>query len=157
MLAQYREMQGTGVIGPMVKDAQGQLVARPFAHYPKWVRKMGVRKFEDKNGEPFEKEVVIEFLAGSQSEELKWLSENPELAEIRSPAERDRDDVAERLSVQLRINGDLEQKLNALMAQVERLSVLDSASSVKTVAATESAKQAPAPLTVEQKAVLGKK
>jgi len=128
MLDTYRKLQAHGVIGPMMKvgpdgktpvydpsgEAPGQLVQRPFAEYPKAVRRVKV----DAEGN----EQIITLVAGSKSEELKIMSDTMDLEVPRSPLERERDQLAEDLSVQQKMNGQLAQQLEQTLAKLNALS-----------------------------------
>ncbi len=128
MLDAYRKLQANGVIGPMMKvdasgkpihdpsgDAPGQLVPRPFAEYPKAVRRIS------RNAETGE-ERVLDFVANSKSEELKILSDTVEMEAPRSPLERERDELAQNLATQQQINGKLASQLENVLARMEELS-----------------------------------
>ena len=146
MLDTYRKLQAHGVIGPMMKvgpdgktpvydpsgEAPGQLVQRPFAEYPKAVRRVKV----DAEG----KEQVLTLVAGSKSEELKIMSDTMDLEVPRSPLERERDQLAEDLSVQQKMNGQLAQQLEQTLAKLNALST-----TVDKLASAQNAKPAGAP------------
>ena len=145
MLDTYRKLQAHGVIGPMMKvgpdgktpvydpsgEAPGQLVQRPFAEYPKAVRRVKV----DAEGN----EHVITLVAGSKSEELKIMSDTMDLEVPRSPLERERDQLAEDLSVQQKMNGQLAQQLEQTLAKLNALST-----TVDKLASAQNAKSASA-------------
>ncbi len=128
MLDTYRKLQANGVIGPMMKvgpdgktpvydpsgEAPGQLVARPFAEYPKAVRRVKI----DAEG----KEHIITLVAGSKSEELKIMSDTIDLEAPRSPLERERDQLAEDLATQQKMNGHLAEQLENTLAKLNELS-----------------------------------
>jgi len=121
-------MQSLGVIGPMMKvgpdgktevidpkgELPGTLVPRPFAEYPKAVRRVQVDK---ETGA----EKVLTFVAGSKSEELRIMSDTSELDVPRSPLERERDALAEDLSVTQKMNGQLATQLENALARIEQL------------------------------------
>jgi hypothetical protein len=144
MLDTYRKLQAHGVIGPMMKvgpdgktpvydpsgEAPGQLVQRPFAEYPKAVRRVKV----DAEGN----EQIITLVAGSKSEELKIMSDTMDLEVPRSPLERERDQLAEDLSVQQKMNGQLAQQLEQTLAKLNALST-----TVDKLASAQNAKSAP--------------
>ena len=144
MLDTYRKLQAHGVIGPMMKvgpdgktpvydpsgEAPGQLVQRPFAEYPKAVRRVKV----DAEGN----EQIITLVAGSKSEELKIMSDTMDLEVPRSPLERERDQLAEDLSVQQKMNGQLAQQLEQTLAKLNALST-----TVDKLASAQNAKPAP--------------
>jgi len=127
MLDTYRKLQAHGVIGPMMKvgpdgktpvydpsgEAPGQLVPRPFAEYPKAVRRVKV----DAEG----KEHIITLVAGSKSEELKIMSDTMDLEVPRSPLERERDQLAEDLATQQKMNGHLAEQLETTLAKLNEL------------------------------------
>ena len=147
MLDTYRKLQAHGVIGPMMKvgpdgktpvydpsgEAPGQLVPRPFAEYPKAVRRVRV---DAETG----KETIITLVAGSKSEELKIMSDTMDLEVPRSPLERERDQLAEDLSVQQKMNGQLAQQLEQTLAKLNALST-----TVDKLASAQNAKPASAP------------
>ena len=144
MLDTYRKLQAQGVIGPMMKvgpdgktpvydpsgEAPGQLVQRPFAEYPKAVRRVKV----DAEGN----EQIITLVAGSKSEELKIMSDTMDLEVPRSPLERERDQLAEDSSVQQKMNGQLAQQLEQTLAKLNALST-----TVDKLASAQNAKPAP--------------
>jgi len=147
MLDTYRKLQAHGVIGPMMKvgpdgktpvydpsgEAPGQLVQRPFAEYPKAVRRVKV----DAEGN----EQIITLVAGSKSEELKIMSDTMDLEVPRSPLERERDQLAEDLSVQQKMNGQLAQQLEQTLAKLNALST-----TVDKLASAQNAKSVSAPV-----------
>jgi hypothetical protein len=127
MLEAYKKLQQNGVIGPMMKvgpdgkpvvdpggDQPGTLVVRPFAEYPKAVRR--VRTLPDG------KEEIVTLVAGSKSEELKIMSDTVEMDIPRSPLERERDELATELSTQQQMNGKLAQQLENALARLTELS-----------------------------------
>ncbi len=127
MLEAYKKLQANGVIGPMMKVGQdgkplndpsgelpGQLVPRPFAEYPKAVRR--IKRSE--SGE----ETIVEFVAHSKAEELKIVSDTVEMDTPRSPLERERDALAQDLAIQQQLNGKLATQLENVMARLEELS-----------------------------------
>jgi len=144
VLDTYRKLQAHGVIGPMMKvgpdgktpvydpsgEAPGQLVQRPFAEYPKAVRRVKV----DAEGN----EQIITLVAGSKSEELKIMSDTMDLEVPRSPLERERDQLAEDLSVQQKMNGQLAQQLEQTLAKLNALST-----TVDKLASAQNAASAP--------------
>lgn len=155
MLQAYKNLEALGVIGRMMKvdqtgkeiydprgDQPGQLVARPFQEYPKVLRRM--RTKVDAEGKLHE--LVVEQLVNSKSEELKWLGENTDLTEARSPVEVERDVITEQLSVQMKINGELEKRLGEMMEKMERM--LAAGASGAQASAKPSAPSAPPPNTV---------
>jgi hypothetical protein len=130
MLDTYRKLQANGAIGPMMKvgadgkplwdpsgEQPGQLVVRPFQEYPKVVKRWKTN--DPVSGLP----VCHEIIAHSKAEELRIISERIEefSGDERSPVEKERDELARTLADQQKINGELEARLNALMAQVEQL------------------------------------
>ena len=130
MLDAYRKLQANGAIGPMMKvgadgkplwdpsgEQPGQLVVRPFQEYPKVVKRWETT--DPVSGLPVSHEII----AHSKAEELRIISERIEefSGDDRSPVEKERDELARTLSDQQKINGELEARLNALMAQVENL------------------------------------
>jgi len=156
MLDTYRKLQANGAIGSMMKvgpdgktpiydpggEAPGQLIPRPFSEYPKAVRRIRV----DAEG----KEHIITLVAHSKSEELKIMSDTAELDVPRSPLERERDQLAEDLSVQQKMNGQLAQqleqtlaKLNALSTTVDKLAANAKPASEPTPNVTPADKPAP--------------
>lgn len=165
MLDAYRKLQANGAIGPMMKvgvdgkeifdpsgEQPGTLVVRPFQEYPK-----AVKRWKDEHGNSHE------IIAHSKAEELKIISERIEefSGETRSPLERERDQLASEVSQQRDINLKLEERLNALMAQVEQLTrspVTTSAEAAKGVTSGQAPKPASAPaVSAEKKAVLNQK
>jgi chromosome segregation ATPase len=136
MLDTYKRLQAHGAIGPMMKvgtdgktpvydpsgELPGTLVQRPFQEYPKAVRRIKV--LDDGT------EQVLNFVAHSKSEELKIMSDTMDLSIPLSPLERERDQLAQDLSVQQQMNTKLAEqlentlaKLNELSAKVEKLDV----------------------------------
>lgn len=122
MLQAYQRMQANGAIGPMEKvdaagnvivdpagEKQGTLRPRAFVEYPK-----AVRRYKDDGS--FET-----FVAHSKSEELKIIAERPSVDEPRSPLERERDELALRLSEQSQLNGSLLERLDAMARTLEEL------------------------------------
>jgi hypothetical protein len=164
MLSAYQKLQAAGAIGPMMKvgsdgkpifdpggEQPGTLVVRPFQEYPKVVKRW-------KDAEGNSKELI----AHSKSEELKIISERIEefSGEQRSPVEVERDDLAKSLADQQAINGQLEARLNALMAQVEGLVKVQEPSagdSKQTSVEATRAASGLASLSAEKKAVLNQK
>lgn len=164
MLDAYRKLQANGAIGPMMKvgvdgkeifdpsgEQPGNLVVRPFQEYPK-----AVKRWKDEQGNSHE------IIAHSKAEELKIISERIEefSGETRSPLEKERDQLASEVSQQRNINLKLEERLNALMAQVEQLTRAPVQEAPKGLGA-EGVGQVPkpvsAPLSAEKKAVLNQK
>lgn len=164
MLDAYRKLQANGAIGPMMKvgvdgkeifdpsgEQPGNLVVRPFQEYPK-----AVKRWKDEAGNSHE------IIAHSKAEELKIISERIEefSGETRSPLERERDELASEVSQQRDINLKLEERLNALMAQVEQLAKVPQGAP-ETSKGLPSNGQAPKPavasLSAEKKAVLNQK
>ena len=126
MLGTYKNLQDRGVIGPLMKvgpdgkpvydpggDLPGTLVARPFAEYPKAVRR--VRTLADGT------EQIVTLVAGSKSEELKIMSDTVEMDVPRSPLERERDELATELATQSKMNGQLATQLENALARIEQL------------------------------------
>ena len=161
MLDAYKKLQANGAIGPMMKinaagerlfdpsgEQPGTLVVRPFQEFPKVVK-----RWKDEAGNSHE------IVAQSKSEELKIISERIEefSGETRSPLERERDELATSLSDQQQINGKLEERLNALMAQVERLTKLEPEKPSQGVTGVAQAPKAPLAVSAEKKAVLNQK
>ena len=167
MLETYKRLQANGAIGPMQKigldgkpmwdpsgEAPGQLVVRPYQEYPKVVK-----RWKDEQGNS------KELIAHSKSEELKIISERIEefSGDQRSPLEVERDDMARSLSDQQAINGQLEARLNALMAQVEALTKVSAPAAAPapnvqhTAAGSSLSLGKPGTLNAEQKAVLNQK
>ena len=161
MLDTYRRLQANGAIGPMMKvgkdgtalwdpsgEAPGNLVVRPFQEYPKVVK-----RWKDEVGNSHE------LIAHSKAEELKIISERIEefSGDERSPVERERDALARSLSDQRGINQELENRLNALMAQVEQLTKVEVHPPVQPHGGLASAKPSSGPLSAEKKAVLNQK
>lgn len=130
MLDMYKSLQANGVIGPMMKvdsagkmivdvkgELPGQLVPRPFQEFPKVIRRTRA------DG------VTIEKIVNSKSEELKLIAEAPDEAEVRSPLERERDQLAQTVAEQDKALGQQQTMLQQmadnmakLMAQVEQMS-----------------------------------
>ncbi len=126
MLGTYKNLTDRGVIGPLMKvgpdgkpvydpggDLPGTLVARPFAEYPKAVRR--VRHLPDGS------EQIVTLVAGSKSEELKIMSDTVEMDVPRSPLERERDELATELATQSKMNGQLATQLENALARIEQL------------------------------------
>ncbi len=126
MLETYKNLQNRGVIGPMMKvgqdgkpiidpsgDLPGQLVPRPFAEYPKAVRR--VKTLADGT------EQIVTLVAGSKAEELKIISDTVEADVPRSPLERERDELATELATQSKMNGQLATQLENALARIEQL------------------------------------
>ena len=126
MLETYKNLQNRGVIGPMMKvgqdgkpiidpggDLPGQLVPRPFAEYPKAVRR--VKTLPDGT------EQIVTLVAGSKAEELKIISDTVEADVPRSPLERERDELATELATQSKMNGQLATQLENALARIEQL------------------------------------
>jgi hypothetical protein len=122
MLDTYKKLQANGVIGPLMKvgsdgkpiidpsgEKPGQLVARPFAEYPKLLLR------QRKDGTTFHVEVH------SKGEELKVISENPDEELPRSPMERERDELATDLTTEREMNKKLAQQLDNAMSRIEQL------------------------------------
>ncbi len=161
MLDAYRKLQASGVIGPMMKvdaggkpihdpsgELPGQLVPRPFAEYPKAVRRIR------RNAETGE-ETIVEFVANSRAEELKIVSDTVEMEAPRSPLERERDSLAQELSVQSQLNGKLAQQLESALARIEKLAS-DVDKLAKPAGAAGTAGGAGAAIKAEAKAVANK-
>lgn len=169
MLDAYRKLQANGAIGPMMKvnaagerifdpggEQPGTMVVRPFQEYPKVVK-----RWKDEVGNSHE------IIAQSKSEELKIISERIEefSGETRSPLERERDDLARNLADQQGINGQLETRLNELMARVEQLTKIqepekpsqDITSAVQVLTLGKQAEVAAPAVSAEKKAVLNQK
>jgi hypothetical protein len=130
MLDTYKRLQNNGVIGPMMKvDPQGKpvidpggempgtLVQRPFAEYPKAVRRVRLVPQEDGSL----KEEIVTLVAGSKSEELKIMSDTVEMDVPRSPLERERDELASELATQQQMNGKLATQLENTLARLSEL------------------------------------
>lgn len=132
MLEAYRRMQANGAIGPMMKvgpdgktpiydpagELAGTLVARPFVEYPKAVRRAKVTT-DPVTGET--KEEIITLVAHSKAEELKIMSDTAELDVARSPVERERDQLAEDLATERKMNAKLAEQLQNLSAKVDAM------------------------------------
>ena len=165
MLDAYRKLQANGAIGPMMKvnaageqifdpggEQPGTLVVKPFKEYPK-----AVKRWKDAEG------VTRELIAHSKAEELKIISERIEefSGDDRSPVEKERDVLASEVSAQRDINLKLEERLNALMAQVEQLTrspVQASTEDTRKGLGAQGVGRAPAPVvSAEKKAVLNQK
>lgn len=128
MLDTYRRLEAVGAIGRMMKvgsdgktpiydpsgEQPGTLVPRPFAEYPKMVRRVKI----DAEG----KEHVLSFCAHSKSEELKIMSDTAELNVALSPLERERDDLAKELATSNAMNGKLASQLETALARLSELS-----------------------------------
>jgi hypothetical protein len=171
MLDTYRKLQANGAIGPMMKvgadgkplwdpsgEQPGQLVVRPFQEYPKVVKRWKTN--DPVSGLP----VCHEIIAHSKAEELRIISERIEefSGDERSPVEKERDELARTLADQQKINGELEARLNALMAQVEGLVRAEAHPPVQPHGGLASAASAPARsglagLSAEKKATLNQK
>jgi hypothetical protein len=168
MLETYKNLQNRGVIGPLMKvgpdgkqiidpggDLPGQLVARPFAEYPKAVRR--VRTLADGSEE------VITLVAGSKAEELKILSDTVEMDVPRSPLERERDELATELAAQSKMNGQLATQLENALARIEQLAGKVDALSAAPAAEAPKVEPAKQPATTglgalaEQRALSNKK
>lgn len=167
MLDAYRKLQANGAIGPMMKvgvdgkeifdpsgEQPGNLVVRPFQEYPK-----AVKRWKDEHGNSHE------IIAHSKAEELKIISERIEefSGETRSPLEKERDQLASEVSQQRDINLKLEERLNALIAQVEQLTKVQVDDAAKMLShppakdAPQPAKNATPFMSAEKKAVLNQK
>jgi outer membrane murein-binding lipoprotein Lpp len=127
VLDTYRKLEAFGVIGRMMKVGQdgqpiidpsgekpGTLVQRPFAEYPKAVRRV---RTDPITGE----EKIITLVAGSKAEELKIMSDTADLATPLSPLERERNQLAEDLATQQKMNGNLATQLENALARIEQL------------------------------------
>jgi len=129
MLEAYKRMQTLGIIGPMMKvgpdgkteivdpkgEMPGTLVQRPHQEYPKAVRRV---KVDPATGE----EKVLTFVAGSKAEELRIMQDTTEMDAPRSPLERERDQLAEDLSTQQKMNSQLASQLENTLARLDELS-----------------------------------
>lgn len=125
MLETYRKLTHAGVIGPQMKvgpdgktplydpgnELPGSLVARPFQEFPKAVRRVKV------NAETGE-EKIITLVAHSKAEELRIMSDTAELDAVRSPLERERDQLAEDLATQQKMGGQLASQLENALARL---------------------------------------
>jgi len=127
MLETYKQLSAKGIIGPTMKvgpdgktpvvdpagDQPGTMVMRPFQEFPKAVRRVRM----DAEG----KESIVTLVAHSKSEELRIMQDTSEMDAPRSPLERERDQLAEDLSVQQKMNGQLAGQLENALARIEQL------------------------------------
>jgi hypothetical protein len=167
MLETYKNLTARGVIGPLMKvgpdgkqivdptgDLPGTLVQRPFAEYPKAVRR--VRTLPDGT------EQTITLVAGSKAEELKIMSDTVEMDVPRSPLERERDELATELATQSKMNGQLATQLENALARIQQLA--DKIEKLTAEPVVEPAKEAAKPAAssgiaalAEQRALQNKK
>ena len=162
MMLAYKRLEANGAIGPMMKvgsdgkpifdpsgELPGTLVPRPREEYPKAV----VRWRSDGT--------KVTLVAHSKSEELKMIAEEPESGEApRSPLERERDELAQKLADQSALNSKLEEQLRNLAASVEELRKVQSAPAqvVKETITVEEVRSAkPQVASAEKRALLGQK
>lgn len=162
MMLAYKRLEANGAIGQMMKvgsdgkplfdpsgELPGTLVPRPREEYPKAV----VRYRADGT--------KLTLVAHSKSEELKMIAEEPEQGEApRSPLERERDELAQKLADQSALNSKLEEQLRNLAASVEEIRKAKSAPVIEeTVTVTEKVLKpaASAISSAEKRAVLGQK
>ena len=164
MMLAYKRLEANGAIGPMMKvgsdgkplfdpsgELPGTLVPRPREEYPKAIKRYRADS------------TSVTLVAHSKSEELKLIAEEPESGDApRSPLERERDELAQKLADQSALNGKLEEQLRQLAASVDELRKVQGAPVKETIEVKETitvreAPKAGAISSAEKRAVLGQK
>lgn len=157
MLEAYKRMQANGAIGPMMKvgpdgkeifdpmgEKAGTLVQRPPQEYPKLLRRLG----------PDGKVIHVEVF--SKADELKRLSENPTEDAPRSPLERERDDLANDVVTERKMNQALATQLENALARIEQLTARMDKAEVPKAEAPSVPEKGFAGMRAEAKAVANK-
>lgn len=172
MMLAYKRLEQSGAIGPMMKvgsdgkplfdpsgELPGTLVPRPREEYPK-----AVVRYRTKIVDGVEVSEKVTLVAHSKSEELKMIAEEPEAGEApRSPLERERDELAQKLADQSALNSKLEEQLRQLAASVDALRtaqatpVKETIEVKETITVREAPKSASAISSAEKRAITGQK